>query len=331
MKQILAIAATLLAAASARAEVPEVRLARQYSIGYLQLNVLEHEHLIQKHAAALGIPEVKVSFGRFNGTPAMTDALLSGSLDIVSGAMSGLFPIWSKTRGTPSEVRAISALVTMPILINSSDPAIRTIADMDRCRKIPVPAVRVSIGAVLVQMAAAKQFGIKSFDRFDSKTVSMSPADASVALRSNINDVNCAVSFPPFTKQELERPDIHTVANSYDLTDGPSSYTVAYTTKAFHDKNPVLFQAVYDAMVDATDRVNQDIATAARYWIEDSDSKLTVDFVVAAGSGKDVRWTMAPERSLYQAEFMAEIGTIKTRPASWKDYFFSEAWGLSGS
>ena len=40
----------------ARAEVPEVRFARQFSMGYLQFNVIEHEKLIQKHAAALGIP-----------------------------------------------------------------------------------------------------------------------------------------------------------------------------------------------------------------------------------------------------------------------------------
>jgi NitT/TauT family transport system substrate-binding protein len=330
MKRLLPLIA-LFAAAQARAEVPEVRLARQYSMGYLQLNVIEHEHLIQKHAAAHGIPEVKVSFSRFNGTPAMTDALLSGSLDIVSGAMVGLFPIWAKTRGTPMEVRAIGTLATMPVMLNSNDPDIRTMADIGKCKKIPVPAVRVSIGAVLVQLAAAKVHGIKDATIWDNATVSLSPADATVALMAGNSGVNCAVSFPPFTQQQLERPEIHTVANSYDLMGGPSSYTVAYTSKVFHDKNPKLFRAVYEAMEEATDRVNQDLKTAARYWIEDSESKLSVDFVAAAGGGKDVHWTMTPERSLVGAEFMAEIGTIKVKPESWKDYFFSEAWDRPGS
>ena len=331
LKRFLLGMSVLLAASAAQAQVPEVRLARQVSMGYLQLNVMDHEKLIQKHAAALGIPEVKVSFVRLNGTPAMTDALLSGSLDIVSGAMQGLFPIWAKTRGTPNEVRAIGTLVTMPVVLNTNDETIRSLADIRKCVRIPVPAVKVSIGAVMVQMAAAKAFGIKAFDRFDPQTVSMSPADANLALLSGSRDINCAVAFPPFTQQQLAQPNIHTVFNSYDLMGGPSSYTVAYSTVKFHDQNPKLFQAVYDAMREATDRVNQDIRTAAAYWVQDSDSQLSVDFVAEAGSGKGVKWTMTPERSLQSAEFMADIGTIKVKPASWKDYFFKEAWDLPGS
>ena len=83
-------------------------------------------------------------------------------------------------------------------------------------------------------------------------------------------------------------------------------------------------------MTEATERVATDIRTAARYWIEDSDLKLTVDFVAAAGSGKDVKWTMVPEATLKQAEFMVDVGTIKVKPKSWKDYFFPEAYGLPG-
>jgi NitT/TauT family transport system substrate-binding protein len=84
-------------------------------------------------------------------------------------------------------------------------------------------------------------------------------------------------------------------------------------------------------MVEATDRVANDIQTATRYWIEDSDSKLTVDFVAAAGSGKDVKWTMVPEATVKQAKFMVDVGTIKVKPESWKDDFFLEAYGLPGS
>ena len=84
-------------------------------------------------------------------------------------------------------------------------------------------------------------------------------------------------------------------------------------------------------MVEATDRVANNIQTAARYWVEDSDLKLTVDFVADAGSGKDVKWTMVPEATMQQAQFMFDVGTIKVNPKSWKDYFFPEAYGLPGS
>jgi NitT/TauT family transport system substrate-binding protein len=327
----LLFCAVLLCPILAWAEVPEVRFARQFSMGYLQFNVIEHEKLIQKHAAMLGIPEVKVTGVRFNGPSMMNDALLSDTVDIVGGSPNGMFVLWAKTAGTPREVRAISALVTLPYVITSTNPEIKTIADLGKCTKIPVPSLKVSSPAVSVQMAAVKLYGLKEFARFDPLTVAMSPADATVALLSGAGEINCSVALPPFMQYQLKDPKVHTVATSFDLSGGPTTYTVAYTSAKFRDGNPKLYQAVYDAMVEATERVASDIQTAARYWVEDSDSKLTVDFVAAAGSGKDVRWTMVPEATMKQAEFMVDVGTIKVKPKSWKDYFFPEAYGLPGS
>jgi NitT/TauT family transport system substrate-binding protein len=331
MKIALAVAALLSVASAARAETPEVRIARQFSMGYLQFNVIEHEHLIQKHAAALGIPDVKVSGIRFNGPATMNDALISDSVDIVGGSPNGMFTLWAKTRGTGQEVRAITALVTLPYQITSNDPEIKTIADLGKCKKIPVPSVKVSSPAVTIQMAAAKLYGIRDYARFDAATVTMSPADATIALVTGSGDVNCVVALPPYMQQQLEHPNIHAIASSFDLAGGPTTFTVAYTSKRFHDRDPKLYQAVYQALIEATDRVRTDIRTASRYWIEDGASKLTVDFVAAAGSGPGTEWTSVPLDTMKQAAFMAEIGTIKVKPTSWKDYFFPEAYGLPGS
>jgi NitT/TauT family transport system substrate-binding protein len=323
--------AVLMPVSLAQAEVPEVRFARQFSMGYLQFNVIEHERLIQKHAALLGIPDVKVTGVRFNGPTMMNDSLLSDSVDIVGGSPNGMYALWAKTFGTPREVRAISALVTLPYVVTTTDPDIRTIADLGKCKKIPVPSVKVSSPAVTIQMAAAKLYGVKEFDRFDSLTVNMSPADATVALLSGAGEINCSVALPPFMQRQLEDPRVHIVTSSFEMSGGPTTYTVAYTSKKFHDQNPKLYQAVYDALAEATERVASDVRTASAYWIEDSDSKLSIDFVAAAGSGKDVKWTMTPETTMKQAEFMFEVGTIKRKPNSWKDYFFPEAYGLPGS
>lgn len=331
IKAGIALGALLTLTAPGRAEVPEVRIARQFSMGYLQFNVIEHEHLIQKHAAALGIPEVKVSGVRFNGPASMNDALISDSVDIVGGSPNGMFTLWAKARGTAQEVRAITALVTLPYMITSNDPEIKTLADLSKCTKIPVPSVRVSSPAVTLQMAAAKLYGIKEYNRFDAATVTMSPADATIALLTGSAGVNCLVSLPPYLQQQLEHPNIHTIASSFDLAGGPTTYTVAYTSMRFHDRNPKLYQAVYEALGEATELVRKDVRTASRYWIEDSESKLSVDFVAAAGSGPGTEWTTVPLDTMKQAAFMAEVGTIKVKPASWKDYFFPEAYGLPGS
>jgi NitT/TauT family transport system substrate-binding protein len=83
---------------AACAEVQELRLAKQFSMGYVQFNILDHRQLIEKHAKALGLPDIKVSWATFNGPNAMNDALIAGSIDIVAGGVPGLATLWARTR-----------------------------------------------------------------------------------------------------------------------------------------------------------------------------------------------------------------------------------------
>ncbi len=331
LKRLLLLLATLTLGATARAEVPEVRIARQFSMGYLQLNVLEHEKLIQKHAALLGIPEVKVTAYKFNGPAAMNDALLSDSIDVVSGSPQGMLTIWSRTRGTPSEIRALSALATLPFMLNTNNPDIKTVDDLAKCNKIAVPSVKVSAQAVSIQKAAATAYGMKDFARYDQYTVSMSPPDSTLALLSGTSEVACNFAVPPYLQQQLQNASIHTVLNSFDVWGKPNTFTTVYMSSKFRAKNPILFKAIYNALQEATARVNAEPATAARYWIEDGESKLPLDFVTSVATAPGTRWTMTPEGTEDVASFMYDIGTLKAKPGSWKDYFFPEAYDLSGS
>jgi len=112
---------------------------------------------------------------------------------------------------------------------------------------------------------------------------------------------------------------------------GPHTFTVAWTSTQFHDKNPVLYKALIAAFEEATRMLNQDVKPAAQYWIENVKSKLTVEKVAEIASGKEVKWTMAPEHTMKYAEFMHAVGTIKVKPANWQDVFFPEVHRLPGS
>jgi NitT/TauT family transport system substrate-binding protein len=326
-----AAVAALLAAAPAWAQVPEIRLARQYSMGYLQFNVMEHEKLIEKHARALGIPEVKVSWHLFNGPAAINDALLSGGIDIASGGTPGLLILWARTKGTPQEVRGISAMSSQPFLMNTRNPAIKTVADLKETDRIAVPAVKVSIQAIMLQMAAAKAFGAGNFGKLDSLTVSMSPPDATAALLSGGGEINTVFSVPPFQHQQLEKQGVATVLNSYDVMEGPHTFTVAWTSARFRNANPTLYKALHAAMQEATEIVNKDKRAAASLWITDSKSKLALDFVDRIVAGPQVRWTMVPENTMKFARFMVTTGMLKSAPESWRDYFFPEIHSAGGS
>jgi hypothetical protein len=58
----LAFAALVAFAGSAHAEASEIRLAKQFSMGYVQFNVIEDRQLIEKHARAAGLGKVKVNW-----------------------------------------------------------------------------------------------------------------------------------------------------------------------------------------------------------------------------------------------------------------------------
>ena len=99
---------------AAVAQVPEIRFARQFSMGYLQFNVMEHHQLLEKHAKAAGIGDIKVVWATFNSPAAMNDALLSGSVDIVSGGVPGLLTIWARTHGSANAVKGVAAFSSQP-------------------------------------------------------------------------------------------------------------------------------------------------------------------------------------------------------------------------
>ncbi len=330
--KILAGAIALLAlAAPAQAETHEIRLARQFSMGYLQLNVMEHQKLIEKHAKALGLGDVKVSWFTFNGPTAVNEALISGNIDIGSGGVPGLLTLWARSKGTPQEVRGISAMSSQPFLLNTRDPAIKTIKDFKDTDRIAVPSVRSSVQAITLQMAAAKEFGVKSFAKLDPLTVSMTPPDATIALLKGGAQITAAFSVPPFQYQQLEDPAVHTVLNSFDVMGGSHTFTAIWAPAKFRDQNPVLYKAFVAALKEATEIVNKDKRAAAALWIEDSKSKLPLDMVAKLVDGKQVRWTMVPEHTMKYADFMASVGTLKVKASSWKDYFFPEIYDEKGS
>src|SRR5437764_12643334 len=242
MKRLIAIwlAAALAPLLAGAASAQEIRIARQFSMGYLQFNVMEHDKLLEKHAAALGLKDVKIAWSIFNGPDAMNNALISDSVDIVAGGTPGLVTLWARTKGTANEVKGISALSSQPIFLNTRADHIKSIADLKDSDRVAVPAVKVSLQAVLLQMAAAKLHGQANYGKYDALTVSMSPPDATIALLSGSGEVTSVFSVPPFQQQQLEKPGVRTILNSFDVMDGPATFTVAWTSARFRDKNPVL-------------------------------------------------------------------------------------------
>lgn len=315
----------------AHAETEELRVAQQYGVSYLPLMLMEQNKLIEKHAKAKGLGDIKVTWAKFAGGNVMNDALLSESLDFASAGVAPAVTLWAKTRGTPSEVKLVTAMNSMPIYLNTRNPAVKTVKDFTDKDKIALPAVKVSIQAVTLQMAAEKAFGEGQHNRLDALTVSLSHPDGQAALLSGSSEITGHFSAPPFQYQQLEKPGIHTVVNSYDVLGGATTFNVVYGTAKFREANPKTYAAFLEAFEEATATINKDKKAAAEFYLKVSKDKDTVQDILAILDDPQVEFTQTPKNVTKYADFLFKIGSIKQKPATWKDLFFPEIQRLQGS
>jgi NitT/TauT family transport system substrate-binding protein len=221
----------------ARAEVSELQIAKQYGISYLPFMLMEADQLVEKHAKAAGLPDLKVSWSTFISGAAMNDAILSGSLHLASGGVGPLTTIWARSKGT-IDVKCVTAMNTMPLYLTTRNPNVKTIRDFTERDKIALPGVKVSVQAVTLQMAAEKEFGPGNQYQLDAFTVAMSHPDGQQALLSGVGEITAHFSSPPFQYQQLKQPGIHRVLNSYDVLGGPATFNVVWATQKFRQENP---------------------------------------------------------------------------------------------
>ena len=116
----------------ASAEVSTINLGKQYGLPFLPQMVMEDHKLIEAQAARLGIDRLNVGWLTMGGPGALNDGLLAGQIQFVNVASPSLATLWDKTLGTPQEVRAVCTVQSMPYVLTTRNPAIKTIADSPR-------------------------------------------------------------------------------------------------------------------------------------------------------------------------------------------------------
>jgi sulfonate transport system substrate-binding protein len=315
-------------AGNAAAEVTHITVARQYGVSYLPLMVMQHENLIEKQAKKEGLAKLTVDWPKFTGGNVMNDAILSGSLQFASGGVGPLVKIWAATKGA---VKGVCAMNTMPLFLTTTNPNVKSIKDFTNKDRIALPAVKVSIQAVTLEMAAANAFGSSQYDKLDHLTVTMSHPDGMQAMLSGASEIDSHFTSPPFQYQELENPKVHQVLSSYDVLGGPSTFNVIWTTAKFKRNNPKVYRAFFNAFKEAIRIIDQDKHKAAKDYVAWTNSKLTPEFIYKILASPGVSFTITPKNTIKYANFMYKHGIIKTEPKSWKAYFFSSVDALSGS
>jgi NitT/TauT family transport system substrate-binding protein len=325
-----ALAAALAHPQPAWAEATTLRVAKQFGVAYMQFMIMEDQKMIEKQAKAAGLGDITVEFNQFRSSDVMNDALLSGSVDFVSLGIPGIITIWSKTKGTPIDVKGATGLNVSPLMLLVRDPAIKSIRDFKDQHKIAMPAVKVSMQAIMLQMAAAKEFGEAKFNALDHLTVSMAHPDATAAMLGGPSEIAANFSSAPFQYRQMKNPNIRRILTSTELFDEPLSFNVIATTSKFRRDNPKLYGAFLAALKEATDFINADKRRAAEIYLKISKDRTSLDEIMDVLADPAIQYTMKVGGIPSFIGFMSKVGTLKNPPADWKEMFFPEALAATG-
>jgi len=325
MRLGIALALALLTACGGSTRVREVRIPKGAGgVGFLPLLVMEKYHLIEKYA------DVTVRWMDLGGPAAMNDALLSSSADFISAGPPAFLTLWDKTHGSIN-VEGVAAMTSMPMYLNTNAVHLKKLEDITDQDKIAVTSIKVSIPAIVMQMYAQEKYGPAQATRFDKFTVSMAHPDAVIALLSGSAGISAHFSSPPFHQRERKDPRIRTILTSDDVMGGSTTFTMISATSKFRQENPQIVAAVLKALQEAQGMIVADKNIAADILVNSEGGGLTREEIVEVLSDPHVKFTTTPENIMKYAEFMYGAGSLKNRPGSWKDLFFSEIHGAPGS
>ncbi len=318
-----------LAAGPARAEVSELKISKQPGLLFAPMILMEHHKLVEKHAAAAGVPDLKAAWLTLMSGGANNDALLSGNLHIVTSGVTNMLLLWGKTNG---DVKAIIGVSGLPFKLVTRNPNIKTIKDYTPSDRIALPTVRQSIQAITLGIALQKAYGDdKANEKLLPNQVQMGHPDALVALLNPSHEVTSHFASSPFQEIALKNPGIHTVLESRDALGGDGHVTLAYGITKFYQENPKTLRAFLAAYDEAIGMIKNNPKAAAETYLSLVKERATVDEVVQLMTQPGAIFQAAPVRTMVYADYMAKAGFIKPAPKSWKDYFFPLLHDREGS
>jgi NitT/TauT family transport system substrate-binding protein len=112
---------------------------------------------------------------------------------------------------------------------------------------------------------------------------------------------------------------------------GNITLDITFSSRRFVDANPKLTAAFVAAMEDACALIAKDKRKAAEIYNAVAKVKQPVDETLKILNDPNTKFSVVPEGTMRYAEFMARVGTIKAKPASWKEFFFAPVNGMAGS
>jgi NitT/TauT family transport system substrate-binding protein len=283
------------------------------------------EHLAQQDGDDLQVEWIVSANGSV-----LTDGVLSGNIDIAGTGIPPFVTLWAKGRGTV-DVKGVAAYGSLPGMLISRNPNVHSITDFTAADRIALPAPKASIQAILLEMMAAKTWGLDQHERLNPLMVGLAHPDALIAMLSGKSEINAHFTSSPYYDEELKMPGAHVVLTKEDIFPGPLTHGMLWTTAKFHDKNPRVMREFRAALDDAIALIHADPKRAAAAYVALAREKIDAAEVTEIITRLNARFESTPRGIFAIANFMHEIGMIKVAPSRWQDMFFEDSWAFDGS
>ena len=157
---------------------------------------------------------------QLGGPAVVNDMLLAGAAHFAPAGPPAFITIWDRTRAN-MKVMGVAAMTSIPMYLNTKAPHLKSLKDLTPNDKIAVTAVKVSIPAIIMQMAAIKEFGKADYAHYDPYTVSLQHPEGVIALLSGKSEITAHFTSPPFHQRERRDPAVRTITTSNEIMGEP--------------------------------------------------------------------------------------------------------------
>jgi NitT/TauT family transport system substrate-binding protein len=305
-----------------------VRIIRPVDLSALPLLIVEHERLIERTAEAMGLNSVPIAWRAPDRTAGL-DALAAGQADFAVAELVPFLAAADRETGGVA-IRALGAVAQRPYVLVTRNKAVRTIRDFGPADHIAVPALKLSGPAVMLDMAAAQEWGIEHWNRLAGLAVAMPDDSATTALIAGKGAVTAHFSQTPYVDRELVEPGISRVMDSFDIA-GPHTGPLLAANSGFRDTNRELCKAVLSALQQAGEFIEQNPGTAAEIFAAMKDDDTPPEALSDMIGDPDLVYSATPAGVARIAGFMHRTGRLRLNPTGWQEFFLPEARDLPGS
>jgi len=316
--KFIVLSALSVVVAPARAEEP-VKIGIGFGLAFLPAYICDDLKLVEKYGKEQHL-NIKASYERFLGASGVQEAIASRTIDVGPFGVAPLLTAWEngkETKDTRRQIFAVSGMTTLPLVLLSNQPRVRTIADLRPSDRIAMPTLTAP-QLYLLEMQSEKVLG--RYDRLRDQVVVLSHADAIAALFGSEGPVDAYFSSPPYTQIALKDSKIHRLLNSEQVIGGKASLLIIGATKSYIEAHPKIPEIIDKAIDEAARLIRDDPRRAAQIYLEHEPSRAldAADVEAVLSENKD-QFGSAVHAVQAFADFMSRRGELKMPPQSWKE------------